>query len=73
VALFTYENAQGKRLSLLLRREPKAKETAFLLSQSGATNVFYWIDGPLGYALAGEVPREELLGLATVLYQQLNR
>jgi len=73
VALFMYENPQGKRLSLLVRREPKAKETAFLFSQSGATNVFYWIEGPLGYALAGEVPREELQSLATLVYQQLNR
>lgn len=73
VALFMYENAQGKRLSLLVRREPTAKETAFLFSQNGATNVFYWIDGPLGYALAGEVPRDELQSLASVVYQQLQR
>jgi anti-sigma factor RsiW len=73
VALFMYENAQGKRLSLLVRREPSAKETAFRFSQSGATNIFYWVDGPLGYALAGEIPREELQGLASTVYRQLNR
>jgi anti-sigma factor RsiW len=73
VALFMYENAQGRRLSLLVRREPRAKETAFLFSQSGTTNIFYWIDGPVGYALAGEVPRDELQTLASIVYRQLNR
>lgn len=72
VALFMYENAQGKRLSLLVRREPGSRDTAFRFLAQGATNVFYWIDGPLGYALAGEVPREELSALAAVVYRQLN-
>jgi anti-sigma factor RsiW len=72
VALFMYENAQGRRLSLLVRREPSARETAFLFSQSGATRVFYWIDGTLGYALAGEVPRQELQALAATVYRHLN-
>jgi len=65
VAPFINENAQGKRLSLPARRKRMAKETAFVSSQSGATNVLYRIDRPLGYALAREVPREDLPGLAT--------
>jgi anti-sigma factor RsiW len=73
VALFMYENAQGKRLSLLVRREASARETAFQFSQRGATSVFYWIDGPLGYALAGEVNREELGAVALVVYREINR
>jgi anti-sigma factor RsiW len=72
VALFMYENAQGKRLSLLVRREPTSRDTAFRFAQQGATNVFYWIDGPLGYALAGELGREELSAVATAVYKQLN-
>jgi anti-sigma factor RsiW len=72
VALFMYENAQGKRLSLLVRREPTASDTAFRFAQQGATNVFYWIDGPLGYALAGDIGRDELSSLSTTIYRQLN-
>lgn len=72
VALFIYENAQGKRLSLLVRREPSANDTAFRFAQQGGTNVFYWIDGPLGYALAGELGRDELSAVATAVYRQLN-
>ena len=72
VALFMYEDARGKRLSLLVRREPGGGDTAFRFAQDGATNVFYWIDGPLGYALAGEVGKDELSALARAVYRQLN-
>lgn len=72
VALLMYENAKGKRLSLLVRREAANKDTAFRFSQEGDTRVFYWIDGPFGYALAGDIDREELSRLSRVVYQQLN-
>jgi anti-sigma factor RsiW len=72
VALLMYENAQGKRLSLLVKREARNEATSFRYAQDGATNVFYWIDGPFGYALAGDVSKEELQTLARAVYQQLN-
>lgn len=72
VALLMYEDARGKRLSLLARREPSGGDTAFRFAQDGATNVFYWIDGPLGYALAGEIGKDELSAIARAVYQQLN-
>jgi anti-sigma factor RsiW len=72
VALLMYENAQGKRLSLLVKREARNEATSFRYSQDGPTNVFYWIDGPFGYALAGDVSKEELQALARAIYQQLN-
>jgi anti-sigma factor RsiW len=34
--------------------------------------VFYWIDGPFGYALAGDIERSELQKIARGVYQQLN-
>jgi anti-sigma factor RsiW len=72
VALFMYENAQGKRLTLLVRREASGRATAFRFARQGATNVFYWIDGPLGYALAGEIGRDELSAVAQGVHRQLN-
>lgn len=72
VALLMYENAQGKRLSLLIKRDSANQDTAFRFSQEGGTRVFHWIDGPLGYALAGEVERAELQRLAELVYRQLN-
>ena len=72
VALLMYENAQGKRLSLLVRREAPNTDTAFRFMQDGRTSVFYWIDGPFGYALVGDVSKDELAVLARLVYQQLN-
>ena len=34
--------------------------------------MFYWIDRRLGYALSGEIGKEDLLRVATAVYQQLN-
>lgn len=72
VAWLMYENAKGKRLSLLVRREAKSGDTAFRFAQDGETRVFYWIDGPCGYALAGDIDRDELLRLSRLVYQHLN-
>src|SRR5512134_1188344 len=72
VALLMYENGQGKRLSLLVKREARNEATSFRYAQDGSTNVFYWIDGPFGYALAGDVSKDELQTLARAVYQQLN-
>jgi len=55
-----------------VRREATATDTAFRFAQQGATNVFYWVDGPLGYALAGDVGRDELSAVAQGVYRQLN-
>jgi anti-sigma factor RsiW len=72
-AQFMYENAQGKRVTLYVRRNPGAVEnTAFRFAQVGRVHLFYWIDGPLGYALVGELDRNDLLKLANVVYRELN-
>jgi anti-sigma factor RsiW len=72
MALLMYENTQGRRLSLLIKRESGNTETAFRYADDNGTRVFYWIDGPLGYALAGDLPKEELQQVARLVYQQLN-
>lgn len=72
MALLMYENAQGRRLTLLVKRESSNTETAFLYSEDRGTRVFYWIDGPIGCALAGDLPKEELQALARLVYRQLN-
>ena len=72
LALLMYENAQGKRLSLLVKREANNAETSFRFSEDQGARVFYWIDGPFGYALAGDIDRDELRRIARGVYQQLN-
>jgi anti-sigma factor RsiW len=72
IAMLMYENAQGRRLSLLVKRDSTNRETAFRFAEEDSTRVFYWIDGPLGYALAGDVSKEELQTVAHLVYRQLN-
>ena len=73
VAQFMYQDAKGKRLTLYVSRlAAENRDTAFRFSQEDKVAVFYWIDGRLGYALSGEMPKPELLEIATSVYRQLN-
>lgn len=73
VAQFMYEDGSGKRLTLYVRTDAREnRETAFRYALEGKVGVFYWLEGKLGYALSGELPREKLLALAESAYKQLN-
>lgn len=72
-ALFVYENPRGERLTVYVRRAGAAgKETAFRYAHKDRVGVFYWIDGPLAYAIAGEIEKPRLLEVANAIYRQLN-
>lgn len=70
VAQFMYQDKTGLRLTLYVRQDTANAETAFRFAQEGGVSVFYWLDGPLGYALSGELPRERLLLVAEAVYRQ---
>ena len=73
VAHFMYQDARGQRLPLYVSRQRGApRDTAFRFSQEDRVSVFYWVDGNFGYALSGEIKREQLLNVADVVYKQLN-
>jgi anti-sigma factor RsiW len=73
VAQLMYQEPGGQRLTLYVRTNGEhGKETAFRFAQDGSVRVFYWIDRGLGLALSGEITKEELLRVATAVYQQLN-
>ena len=73
VAQFMYQDGQGQRLTLYVRANMEHnKESAFRFAQEGNVRVFYWIDRSLGYALSGEISKEDLLRVATAVHQQLN-
>lgn len=72
-AQFMYQNTQGARLTLYVRANIQDNtETAFRFIQEGKVSVFYWVDGPLGYALSGELEKETLLKIATAVYQSVS-
>jgi anti-sigma factor RsiW len=70
-AQFMYENKTGLRLTLYVRKSRDQNATAFRFASDGPLSVFYWVDGPFGYALSGELPREALLAVADATYRQL--
>jgi anti-sigma factor RsiW len=71
-AQFMYERRDGQRATLYVRHGAWENEaTAFNFEREGTLGVFYWIDGPLGYALIGDLDRSELLRLSEAVYEQL--
>ncbi len=73
VAHFMYQDARGQRLTLYVSKQRgELPDTAFRFSQEDRVSVFYWVDRDFGYALSGEVKRDQLLRVADVVYKQLN-
>ena len=46
-------------------------DTAFRFLQQGQVNVFYWIDGPFGYAISADADRSTLARVSDEVYRQL--
>ena len=69
-AMLMYENTAGKRLTILLGKNPENRETSFRFESANALETFYWIDGTIGYAVTGELSRERLQAVAEECYRQ---
>ena len=69
-AQLMYEDASGQRVTVYLRKPESSTPAAFRYDQQGDLGLFYWVDGTVGYALAGKLPRERLLALAQAIYAQ---
>ena len=73
IAQFMYQDAKGQRLTLYVRSDAdRSRETAFRFAQEKNIGVFYWVDQKLGYALSGDISKNELLRVAHAVYRQLN-
>jgi anti-sigma factor RsiW len=72
-AQFMYQDVRGNRLTLYVRTAADSNhETAFRYAKEDKVGVFYWVDGPFGYALSGELERPQLLRVAESVYRALN-
>ena len=59
-------------VSLLVRKDAeRSRETAFRYAQEDGVSVFYWIDDACGYALSGNIDKQQLLSIARSVYGQL--
>jgi anti-sigma factor RsiW len=72
-AQFMYESASGRRVTLYVGTDVTNRDSAFRYWQEGDLHVFYWIDRELGYALAGDIEKEEMRRIARAVYEQLER
>jgi anti-sigma factor RsiW len=64
VAQFMYGATDRPRLTLYVTSEARGEDVAFRFGQQGKVNVFYWIEGPFGYALSAETGKDELARVA---------
>jgi anti-sigma factor RsiW len=69
-ALFMYEDGKGTRLSCYYLVVDVAGETEFEFREQNGISAFYWVDDGLAYAIAANIPRDRLLKLAEIVYQQ---
>ena len=69
-AQLMYQDAQGLRVTVYLRKPEPGAETAFRYEQQGELGMFYWVESGAGYALVGALPRATLLTLAQAIYRQ---
>lgn len=74
-AQFMFQNTAGTRVTLYLgavrNGHPTQADTAFSFNTEGPVPGFYWVDQGFGYALSGQVSREQLLQLARAVHAQL--
>ena len=69
-AMFMYENETGQRITVLVGRNEDNRETSFRFASAENVETFYWIDGELGYAVTGEISRDQLRQVAEECYRQ---
>ena len=73
-AQFMYQRADGSRITLYTRHNSWQKDiSAFRYSTQGEMAILYWIDGPMGYAIVGNIEKKELLSLSKEIYHQLSQ
>jgi anti-sigma factor RsiW len=72
-AQFMYQDAAGRRLTLYVSTDVSNLENAFRYHREGSLHVFYWIDRDLGYALAGDLDKQEIARIAWHAHEQLAR
>jgi len=69
-ALFMYEDGKGTRLSCYYLVADVAGETEFQFREQNGISAFYWVEDGLAYAIAANAPRNLLLKVAEIVYQQ---
>lgn len=70
-AMFLYEAADGKRLTVYAGRNPLSREVAFRFHRSGEVGAICWLDPEMGYAVVAQADEPALLRLAHLVHEQM--
>jgi anti-sigma factor RsiW len=62
--------AGGARVTVYLKKPDAATDFAFRYEREGDLGLFYSVEGGVGYAVAGSLPREQLLAVAESIHHQ---
>ena len=71
-AQLMFENKEGKRVTLLVSKNPSYRDQAFHLKKESDLNAFYWMDSSVAYSIASKTSPEALRKLSKSVYEQLN-
>jgi anti-sigma factor RsiW len=69
-AQLMYQDTQGIRVTVYLRKPEADSETAFRYERQGDLGLFYWVEPGCGYAIVGPLPKDRLLALAQAIESQ---
>jgi anti-sigma factor RsiW len=67
-----YQNVAGNRVTLYFIAAADQQDSAFRFIPVQSVSVYYWHDDDFAYALASELPREQLKAICSEVYSQLN-
>ena len=67
-----YQDKKLRRLTLYVRKAVSGERTSFRFAEAGDIMMFYWIDTPFSYALAGKIAKDELFEVSRMVSDQIS-
>ncbi|MGE0240966.1 MAG: anti-sigma factor [Parvibaculaceae bacterium] len=68
-AQLMYEDASKGRITIFLIANQGGMETKFVIEEKHGIIACYWLDGSLGFVIAGATSRDDIVALAHMVYQ----
>jgi anti-sigma factor RsiW len=67
----TYADPSGRRFSLFLRTLWREEAPQFHFTENEGVTMVYWLEGPLAYALVGQLDRQEMLAVVKAVRRSM--
>ncbi len=68
-AQLMYEDQDRRRITIFLTANQSGAETKFIVKEKHGVTACYWLDGPLGFVIAGETGRDDIVAIANMVYK----